>query len=530
MEIASIMPRLGALVVVLAGIATEASAEENLLDYLPSNPSLSSVNDKGEYLKRLLSSSPNEGQQQLLQELSSDSTEFGVSVTSTDGTQSGDEVTNVLKGESDQSIATFSIMLNPALSREDTIEAIARHGLLVQKAAEDFGLISGAQVISELSMDVSSPEYEAAARNALEALRSDSSFLSVAPAASFGGIQDVSSTLSTESTSLGYDYENALEYVAVGDAGPDWGLENIRADIAWRHPLSRQGKAVGVLDMGFSIHNDLPLWDLPGSVRAADHGNHVAGILCANHDQIGTSGVLPKCLVVARAPDFSTQTDLFGIDADTMVDVMIAFSEIVQNRNDIKAINISIGYNWWKKGDPTKLTDDQKRDIANLGVQAAGAYRLAKERGIFIVSAAGNDSWGLDPKFNAAWSSPINYASLAFCKGEGWCNGVIVEAHDNQDKHADFSNVGGTLSCPGVDILSTVAFDQNRQPSMNSYAKTRGTSQASPYCAGGLVLLSMLRPNYEVPELIECARSSGRKTGDFSAPALDIGAALEACP
>jgi len=284
------------------------------------------------------------------------------------------------------------------------------------------------------------------------------------------------------------------------------------------------------LDVGFALHDDLPFWDLQPSLPAANHGNHVAGILCAKHDGSGTSGVLPTCLVVARAPDFAGQPDLYGIKPDTMVAVLNAFEEIVEKRDEIKAVNISLGYNWRKRFNLTTLDDATKTNVASIAAQLSGIYQIAKERDILIVSAAGNDSWGLDPKLEAAWASPINFASVALCKSKGFCNGVVIEAHDEDYKHADFSNIGGHLSCPGVDILSTVALNNNNEHSMTAYATMSGTSMASPYCAGGLVLLSMVRPKYKVPEIVGCAKNSGRPTGAFSAPALDLTAALSHCP
>ena len=527
-KLAKIPPHLGALGLLFSCFSATAAAQEDLLSYFPSSPSNESSGDAS--WSELVLRPPNEDQQQLLRELTAEESEFGASVTSVDGTVSGDDVERVLRGESDQPIAAFSIKLNPDLSREEAIEALAHHGLLVTETADEAGVVSGAQVISERPIEVWTPEYEAATRDALETLRSDPSFLSVGPELSVGEMQEVRTALSIGPMPFGDDDAIAMEYAALGDAVPDWGLTNIGAPTVWNDPLARQGKAVGVLDMGFSIHDDLPLWDLPANVGAADHGNHVAGILCAKHDEKGTSGVLPTCLVVPRAPDFSRQPDLYGIKPDSMAAVLNAFSEIVENRDEIKAVNISLGYNWRKRFDLTLLDDDRKRDIASLAAQMASVYRTASERGIFIVSAAGNDSWGLDPKLNAAWASPLNYASLAFCQAEGLCNGVVVEAHDKKDQHADFSNVGGTLSCPGVDVLSTVAYDPSQEVSLLSYAFMSGTSMASPYCAGGLVLLSMVRPEYQVVELITCARASGRSTGDFSAPALDLGAALESCP
>jgi subtilisin family serine protease len=106
---------------------------------------------------------------------------------------------------------------------------------------------------------------------------------------------------------------------------------------------------------------------------------------------------------------------------------------------------------------------------------------------------------------------------------------VIVEAHDPDGKRAPFSNTGGNLSCPGVNILSTVAFDTARNPSKSAYGEMSGTSMASPYCAAGHVLFRLVRPGYSGEEAVECMLKSSVKSSS-GVPMLRLQEAVNACP
>ena len=145
-----------------------------------------------------------------------------------------------------------------------------------------------------------------------------------------------------------------------------------------------------------------------------------------------------------------------------------------------------------------------------------------------IFSEAGNDSLGLATPINAKYSSPINWAAIT-ARDQGVKNVVIVEAHDKQGNRAPFSNVGGDISCPGVDIISTVAFDANHNQSTSSYGKMSGTSMASPYCAAGLVLFRLVRPKYTGEEAVACILKSSAKSSS-SVPMLRLKDAVAACP
>ena len=496
-------------------------------------PTVSNAQDYGKFLESkgyqslTTMKDTNRPQEEFLRSLVPSSNDFNLAM-GADGAPVGDDVVRSLTGTSTAPIAQYSIRIDPELSPTETESALARHGLVVLDAAEWAGIASVAKVVGAEGVEPNSAEFFQNADDALFELRGDPSFLSVAPELSLSGQELYKFELSLGPMPFGDESRLGYEYRVPDSRSIDWSMQNIEAPPLWE--MVNQGKAVGVLDVGFGEHQDIPYWDLARDIPRSNHGNHVAGIMCAKHNSFGINGVLPSCLVVAQVPKFSQYNDQFGVRATSMAAVLNAFRRIVYENEKIKVVNVSLGYNWRQRFDILQLDDERKQDVADLASQIIEIYEIARDRDIFIVSAAGNDSWDLDPKLNAAWASPMNFASIAFCQEFGLCNGVVVEAHDKTDHHADFSNVGGHLSCPGVDILSAVAFDEANASSKSHYALTSGTSMASPFCAAGLVLLSTLRPKYQAKDLIYCAIESGRKTGDFSAPALDLAKALEHCP
>ena len=64
----------------------------------------------------------------------------------------------------------------------------------------------------------------------------------------------------------------------------DWGIEDIEADKLWGLKGASDGALIGVMDVGFARHEDITFLELANEVEVDDHGNHVAGIACARHD------------------------------------------------------------------------------------------------------------------------------------------------------------------------------------------------------------------------------------------------------
>ncbi|MBY3181363.1 S8 family serine peptidase [Rhizobium laguerreae] len=331
------------------------------------------------------------------------------------------------------------------------------------------------------------------------------------------------------------EIRNMVSPTDIGQAATiDWGIKDVEADQLWQLPGATDGVIFGVMDVGFARHEDISYLDFPNGASADNHGNHVAGIACGIHNGTGIDGVLPNCFVRARAGDVFFQS----AGSNPQLGFMVLFSQIlatldsfVGGQDDVSTFNVSLGYNWRSNFgiNPDLPESSQWRTLVEAqGVILVSILEAANEDGKVIFSAAGNDSRRDETPIKAQYASPFNWAAIA-ARQKGINNGVIVAAHDAAGKRASFSNSGGDISCPGVDILSTLAFDQDLKPSTKSYGKMSGTSMASPYCASSHVLFRLVRPGYTGVEAFNCMMSSGIPE-DTGLPMLKLTKAIEACP
>ncbi|MGX8010098.1 S8 family peptidase [Mesorhizobium sp. ORM8.1] len=321
----------------------------------------------------------------------------------------------------------------------------------------------------------------------------------------------------------------------VGDNVTDWGIRDIQADQLWALPGAQDGVIFGIMDVGFAKHEDLVFLGYSKDMPIEDHGTHVAGIACGRHPtSSGVRGVLPNCFVRAQYGNVffkSVQGGQVTQFVTLFSQILGSLSDFVESTDDVSTFNISLGYNW--EGNfginPDAADATLSRSLVEIqGPMLVTVLRNAEKRGKIIFSAAGNDSTGIDPPIGAKYASPFNWAAIV-ARGQGINNGVIVEAHDKDGKRAPFSNTGGDISCPGVDIVSTVAFDGQHHTSTSAYGKMSGTSMASPYCAAGLALFRLVRPSYSSEEAMACLLKSNTKSSS-NVPMLRLKDALGACP
>ncbi|WP_138935427.1 S8 family peptidase [Roseovarius arcticus] len=316
----------------------------------------------------------------------------------------------------------------------------------------------------------------------------------------------------------------------------DWGIADIEADQLWSLDNARDGVLFGVMDVGFSRHEDLVFMGLSPRTDVDDHGNHVAAIGCGRHDNaVGVKGVLPNCFVRARSGDIFFNADEGGQVLEFFVlfsQVLATLENFVSQQDEVLTFNISLGYNWRGNfGINPDLPDaaQWRTLVASQGAILVPLLELADRNGRVIFSAAGNDSTGLETPISARFASPFNWAALE-AREQGIANsGVIVEAHDSNGNRAPFSNTGGHISCPGVDIFSAVAFDITGQFSRNAYGSMSGTSMASPYCASGHLLFRLVRSGYTGNEALECMLQSTDMSSSGT-PMLRLQQAITNCP
>lgn len=219
-----------------------------------------------------------------------------------------------------------------------------------------------------------------------------------------------------------------------------WGIVKVNAKNAWSVTQGDMVK-VAIVDTGVdSTHQDLaPNYAggynaiKPGSEPIDDHGHgtHVAGTIAAIKDSKGVVGVAPKAAIYGVKV-------LDGSGGGSYSTIIAGIEWCVDN--DIKVINMSLGGR-------SSIDSFHK------------AVKVANEKGVTVVCAAGNDS--------GAVNYPARYAET-----------IAVSASDSSNKIAYFSSRGAEIDfiAPGVNVYSTYKGD--------AYKTMSGTSMACPHMAG----------------------------------------------
>ncbi len=277
--------------------------------------------------------------------------------------------------------------------------------------------------------------------------------------------------------------ESPDEIVAILDTGIDWkhpdlvnniwqnlgedadgdGIVLVYTGAAW---IFDPGDMNGIDDDGNGYIDDFIGWDFVNNdndpMDLMGHGTHVAGILAAEGNTIGISGITKQAQLMAlQIFDFNTSYNSQAILA-------LEYAR----RNGAKVVNNS----WGGSGYNQPLYNEIDSSSNN---------------NILMACAAGNYSW------NWPWrdidAKPFYPASYDLD------NIIAVAATKANDLLWDTSNYGAInvdLAAPGVDIFST-------QVSTNSiqYGNKSGTSMATPLVAGAAALLRAECPNLSPPQI-----------------------------
>ena len=292
------------------------------------------------------------------------------------------------------------------------------------------------------------------------------------------------------------------------------GEYGINASKAWKITKGSPSVVVAVLDTGITSHPDLqanllagydmisdPTNARDGSGRDADaadpgdyigsttpsswHGTHVAGIIAAESNEIGISGIAPNVKILpvrvlgARG---GTESD---IAAGINWAMGVKLTGIPINPNPAKVINLSIGsssFSTCYSNSPTQLAIDE-----------------SKRRNVTIVTSAGNDNQFATNSYPGNCYGNItigatgitgdrsyysNYAG--FSRTQQIFIGVDISAPGGDDR------VGANKTADGL-IWSTIN-DGKTTPGRATYGGEQGTSMASPIAAGVVALMYSVRP------------------------------------
>ncbi len=227
-----------------------------------------------------------------------------------------------------------------------------------------------------------------------------------------------------------------------------WGFERLQVP---QHDCG--SSTVWVMDTGVDLdHPDLNV-DCSRSVsvlpwyfyeRSAEdlngHGTHVAGIIAAKDNAIGSCGIASGARIVAVKA-----LNRRGVSRTSIL--LDGLNYIAEHAAPGDVVNLSFG------GGDSPMLDFAVESLADLGLK--------------IAIAAGNSGQSVERISPAQ----VNHSNI-----------FTVSAIDSNDRIAFFSNFGTPVDvgAPGVDIPSTYKEGQ--------YAAISGTSMAAPHVAGLLLL------------------------------------------
>jgi subtilisin family serine protease len=316
--------------------------------------------------------------------------------------------------------------------------------------------------------------------------------------------------------------------------GLQWAPGAIHVPEAWAAGYEGRGARVAIVDGGIrSTHIDLaPNLDVAHSASfALDamgntipfnhdqgtfwHGTHVAGIVAAADNGIGTIGIAPQATIIG-VKVLDNGTGSFGAVAEGIV---YAATPVNQGGAGADIINLSLGADLDPHGNGNSAIGNiSAKDAAQLKDFIGRATTYAYQQGVVVLAAAGNgDANGNGIDFDhtnnliAVPGQSPHVLAISALGPVGWALGAT-----NFDRLASYSNFGqslvafgapgGDFVLPGNDVCSMptligpiaepcwvfdLVFSTTRGSgtSNTSYGWVAGTSMATPAAAGVAALI-----------------------------------------
>ena len=295
-----------------------------------------------------------------------------------------------------------------------------------------------------------------------------------------------------------------------------WAPDAVHAPDAWAQGQLGAAARVAILDGGiYDAHIDIaPNLDVahstsfvPGFAFNDDvgtfwHGTHVAGIVAADDNGIGTVGIAPDATIIG----VKVLHNGSGSFAAVINGIIYAATPIAQGGAGANIINMSLG----------ALFNLQGVGAAQLTNALSRATTYATQRGVLVVASAGNSAVDLDHSGNVV-SVPAQSANVTAVSATGPLGWAVPGNTFDLDRPASYTNYGSSaihLAGPGGDFVlpgnalcskprigggTVVApcwvFDMVMAPcrgsgaSISTYCWAAGTSMASPAVAGVAALI-----------------------------------------
>ena len=272
----------------------------------------------------------------------------------------------------------------------------------------------------------------------------------------------------------------------------DSGVEDTHPDLEGRVDTERSVKC--------SV-NGVATQDFYGWRDEFYHGTHVAGIIAANHNDIGIDGIAPESTIVA----IQATNDNRLIYPEY---VTCAFMWAASHGVDI--VNNSYSMDPWVYWSPT---DPEQA----AGLEAATrSIKYAQDKGLAVIAAAGNEGVDIDnpwidngsptdvptPTKNRAVEGSIRVPSMLDGVAQVSAVGQAYNVKPGLSLgRAEFSNYGHTIdfAAPGDQIYSTATTLFYR----SGYAVADGTSMATPHVSGVAALIKSVHPELTGAQVIK---------------------------
>jgi len=295
--------------------------------------------------------------------------------------------------------------------------------------------------------------------------------------------------------------------------GQQWNMLAMNAPSAWEAGCTGAGVRVAVLDGGIaSDHEDLaPNLDVGASTSFVAgqlfntdtggfwHGTHVAGIIAAPDNGLGTIGVAPEATIVGVKVLHGGSGSFGAVIAGILYAATDGGADI---------INMSLGAVFPKHDGGGPL-------VAALNK----AVNFAAGQGVLVVSAAGNNAFNFDHSWDFV-SVPAESGSGIAISATGPA-GRFYGATD-YTRPASYSNYGHSIvevAAPGGDFSlfpdPNYYFDMVLSPGGpgSTYWWAAGTSMASPAAAGVAALIKQRFPKASVGALKNMLANSADDEG-----------------
>jgi len=309
----------------------------------------------------------------------------------------------------------------------------------------------------------------------------------------------------------------------------------INATNAWSKTMGSKNVVVAVLDSGITVHPDLDNQVIPGYDFVSDptssndgdgwdannadpgdyygsepsswHGTHVAGIIAAQSNDIGVTGVAPNVKIMpvrALGSDGGNSSDLI---AALRWSAGIHVTGVPDNKTPAQVVNLSMGTDSYT---PCRLRG-----------QTTGATEVAlaevKAAGVTVISAAGNFNVPASESYPGNCYPTINVGATAFSGDRASYSNYSVLDSTGQMVGVDISAPGGDSKFPGDSpagtngkIVSTLN-DGKTTAGAPIYRGEEGTSMAAPVVSGVVALIYSVKPTITFDQVWDVVKATVTK-------------------